>query len=57
MKLRSQGEPARDAALDRLNDAVGALGRHFKAGGHLVERHVMHAVNAQLAVAIHPLHQ
>ena len=44
-------------ALDGLDDAVGASGRDGEARGHFVDRHVVHAVDADLAFAVDALHQ
>ena len=44
-------------ALDGLDDAVGAAGGDGEAGRHLVDRHVVHAVDADFALAVDPLHQ
>ena len=57
MELRADGEPIGHAAFDRFDDAVRAAGGHFEAGGDVVDRHVVHAVDAELAVAVDALHQ
>src|SRR5439155_23740562 len=36
--------------------AVGAAGRDDEAFGHFVDGHVVHAVDADFAVAVHALH-
>ena len=51
VELRAQSPPIGADALDALDDAVGAAGRHGKAFGHLVDRHVVNAVNADFAFA------
>ena len=56
MELRADHHPALDAALDRLDHAVRGPGGHLEALGDIVDAHVVHAVDANLAVAIDAFH-
>ena len=57
MKLHADRGPVLDGALDRLDHAVRGAGGHLEAHRHVVDRHVVHAVHADLAVAVDPLHR
>ena len=56
MELHADRRPLLDDTLDRLDDAVGRPSGDTEARRHVVDRHVVHAVDANLAVSIHPLH-
>ena len=57
MELGAEGEPVVHGALDGLDDAVGASGGDGKARRHVVDRHVVHAVDADFPLAVDPLHE
>ena len=56
MELRADRHPALDGTLDRLDHAVRGPGGHLEALGDIVDAHVVHAVDADLAVAIDAFH-
>ena len=56
MELRAEGEPIIPRALDGLNYAVGTASGDGEARCNVVDGHVVHAVDADFALAVHALH-
>ena len=56
MELGAHREPVFHRALDGLNDSVRAAGGDHEAGGHFVDGHVVHAIDANLALAEDAFH-
>ena len=57
VELSSESEPIVNLALDRFHDTIGATCRYGEAQRDFVDGHVVHAVDADLTVAIHTFHQ
>ena len=57
LALRAAQGNRRLVAIDRFDDTVGAACGHGKTLGHFVHRHMMHAVDPDLAVAVDAFHQ
>ena len=56
VKLRADGNPAFDDALDCLDDTVRSAGGDLKAGGNIVDCHVVHAIDPNFSFAIDAFH-
>src|SRR5687768_16361856 len=57
MELRAKDIPVVPGALNRFHDAIEAMGSHPEAASQLIDRHMMHAVDADFSVAVNTLHQ
>ena len=56
MELRADRHPSLDLTLDRLDHAVRRAGGDLEARGEIVDRHVVHAVDADLTVPVDAFH-
>ena len=56
MKLSSNREPILATRFDRFDDPIRAARRHPESRCDFIDRHVMHAVDANFSVAVDPSH-